>query len=298
MKPRQTTVATPSHLAQGWLSSLALHGFLLCAVIVFARQSPITLSTERFQWDVTLVQSTQPPESALTATSTTAQPIREMSAPPPTTAHRPPQTGTPYNKTVRTVQPVVAPKGIEEPTPKPRSSMNQTASPSETTITDAAPIPPSTAERLQPAVASSDPHVQEPPTAEAPTANFSPIPDSPRSSVEPSPSEAATATPVATVSSPLPDYGWLQQAIFQRLEELKRTSRPQVDQTQPLKVLVKAVVSREGVLLDSMVVKSSGLDRIDQEAISLVQRAFPMQLDRPLNRQQVAMRIPITYSRE
>lgn len=62
--------------------------------------------------------------------------------------------------------------------------------------------------------------------------------------------------------------------------------------------MVKAVVSREGTLLDSMVVQSSGLDRIDQEAMALVQRAFPMQLDHPLDRQQVAMRIPITYSRE
>lgn len=95
-----------------------------------------------------------------------------------------------------------------------------------------------------------------------------------------------------------PDYGWLQQAIFQRLEELKRSSRPSLDDSRPLKVLVKAVVSREGILLDSAVVKSSGLDRIDQEAMALVQRAFPMQLDRPLDRQQVAMRIPITYSRE
>lgn len=62
--------------------------------------------------------------------------------------------------------------------------------------------------------------------------------------------------------------------------------------------MVKAVVSRDGTLLDFAVVKSSGLDRIDQEAMALVQRAFPMQLDRPLDRQQVAMRIPITYSRE
>jgi protein TonB len=108
----------------------------------------------------------------------------------------------------------------------------------------------------------------------------------------------ATASDTPAVSSIRPDYGWLQQAIFRRLEELKRSSRPSLDDSRPLKVLVKAVVSREGILLDSAVVKSSGMDRIDQEAMALVQRAFPMQLDRPLDRQQVAMRIPITYSRE
>ena len=61
--------------------------------------------------------------------------------------------------------------------------------------------------------------------------------------------------------------------------------------------MIRVVVSREGTLLDSAVVTSSGLDRIDQEAMALVQRAFPMQFDRILNRQQIVMRIPITYSR-
>jgi protein TonB len=101
-----------------------------------------------------------------------------------------------------------------------------------------------------------------------------------------------------SASTPRLDYGWLQQAIFKRLEELKRSSRPFLDHSQPLRVMVKAVMSREGSLLDSSVAKSSGLDHIDQEAMALVQRAFPMQLDRTLDRQQIVMRIPITYSRE
>ncbi|HMS84850.1 MAG TPA: TonB family protein [Nitrospira sp.] len=101
-----------------------------------------------------------------------------------------------------------------------------------------------------------------------------------------------------TVSAARPDYGWLQQAIFRRLEGLKRLSHPYIGQSEPMKVMVKAVVSREGTLLDSLVVKSSGLDRIDQEALALVQQAFPIQLDRTLDRQQIVMRIPITYSQE
>ena len=108
---------------------------------------------------------------------------------------------------------------------------------------------------------------------------------------------AAVSDPEAASTS-RPDYGWLQQAIFRRLDELKRSSRPSLDESRPLKVLIKAVVSKEGLLLNSVVVESSGLDRIDQEAIALVQRAFPMQFDHTLDRQQIAMRIPITYSRE
>ncbi len=115
---------------------------------------------------------------------------------------------------------------------------------------------------------------------------------------------AQPAIPAATRSdreaspSARHDYGWLQQAIFTRLEELKRSSRPFIDQSEPLKVMVKAVVSREGMLLDSSVAKSSGLARIDEEAIALVQRVFPMQFARTLDREQIVMRIPITYSHE
>jgi protein TonB len=94
------------------------------------------------------------------------------------------------------------------------------------------------------------------------------------------------------------DYSWLQRAVSRRLEELKRSSRPSLGDNARLKVLVKAVVSNTGELMEAEVVKSSGLARIDQEAMTLVQRAFPMTLDESLDRPQVVMRIPITYSRE
>jgi protein TonB len=129
--------------------------------------------------------------------------------------------------------------------------------------------------------------------AAAPTEESTP----PVDATQPLPTPATTSDTTA-LSARRPDYGWLQQAIFLRLEELKRSSRPLLNQSRPLTVLVRAVVSNEGTLLDAEVVKSSGLDRIDQEAMALVQRAFPMQLDRPLDRQQIAMRIPITYLRD
>jgi TonB family protein len=99
-------------------------------------------------------------------------------------------------------------------------------------------------------------------------------------------------------SAPHTDFSWLQQAVSRSLEELKRLSRPSLDDSSKLKVLVKAVVSNRGELIEAEVVKSSGLNRIDQEAMTLVQRVFPMPLDHTLDRQQIVMRIPITYSRD
>jgi outer membrane biosynthesis protein TonB len=92
------------------------------------------------------------------------------------------------------------------------------------------------------------------------------------------------------------DYGWLQRAVSRRLEELKRSSQPSLDDSSKLKVLVRAVVSNRGELMEAEVVTSSGLERIDREA--LVHRAFPLSLDHTLDRQQIVMRIPITYSRD
>lgn len=96
---------------------------------------------------------------------------------------------------------------------------------------------------------------------------------------------------------PQADYGWLQQALSRRLEELKRSVRPSIEESSRLRVLVKAVVSSTGELMEAEIVRSSGHHGIDREAMTLVQRAFPMQLDHDLDRPQIVMRIPITFSR-
>lgn len=96
---------------------------------------------------------------------------------------------------------------------------------------------------------------------------------------------------------PRSDYGWLQRALSRRLEELKRSVRPSIEESGHLRVLVKAVVSSTGELMESEIINSSGQHHIDQDAMTLVQRAFPMSLDRVLDRPQIVMRIPITFSR-
>ena len=115
-----------------------------------------------------------------------------------------------------------------------------------------------------------------------------------RAHISPShPSLPATST---QAKSPT-DYSWLQQALFRRLDDLKSASRPSVEEAEVLRVLVRAVVSNRGELMESEIVTSSGQHHIDQEAMKLVQRAFPMSMDRELDRPQIAMRIPITFFR-
>ena len=92
------------------------------------------------------------------------------------------------------------------------------------------------------------------------------------------------------------DYGWLQSTLFNRLEHLKRQSRPLLDVSGRKKVLLRVVILEGGDLGELKIERSSGEDRLDQEALRLVQLAFPISLDYALGRPQVVVRIPISYS--
>jgi protein TonB len=321
VKARVTTQGANVHRINGWLVSLVLHGLLLSATLPLFRQLPLTIPAEPFRWDVTLVQSIEPPTEPGQTAEATEQAVVTSTEPVPVMAqvHRPVETTASYAESSATVQPIQETAVVTEPQLRSPSSI---APPVETVpvTQEAAPMPHNVAEEP----ARSSPALEEQPVTALRTNNSSVqqneptatpitqeppapvvVPMSSSSTGTPAsesvpPAQTAMAVPVQTGSSSATraDYGWLQRAIFQRLEELKRSSRPSLDQSRPLKVLVKAVVSNEGALVEAEVVKSSGLDRIDQEAMTLVQRAFPMQLDRTLDRQQIVMRIPITYSRD
>jgi periplasmic protein TonB len=309
------------HRIEGWLISLVLHGLLLSATLPLFRHVPITTPAEPFRWDITLVQSAQRAHEPLhtVAANTTEQQMTTLPAPVPVPAvaqessRRTPS----YAERIEPVSPIhesaaaaeprlqhvpsiapTDPVSVRESTPLVH---NVTAEPvSSTPASEYSPMPPPpmrdpAAPEREPAFAPTVQEEAAQATAVTGTGNTS------ARAVEAAPPRqphAATPADATSSSTPHADYSWLQRAIFQRLEELKRSSRPSLDQSSPLKVLVKAVVSNEGHLMETEVVKSSGVDRIDKEAMALVQRAFPIQLDRSLDRQRIVMRIPITYSRE
>ena len=289
MNQRTTSQETRIPLLHGWLSSIALHALMLLSIFPIFRQSLIPVYKEPFHWDVALVQTIP----------TAHEPIQTADVPHPAIAKSPDRTHTAShaNRTIHHVTPSA--EHITSLAPKPHAPVISSSEAATTSIPTELPANPAQATEppLQPIetpVASTTPALPLKTAAASATLEEN---TPPTDSTQPSPAPA-TVSDTAALSAIRPDYGWLQQAISRRLEELKRSSRPSLDESRPLKVTVKAVVSKEGILLDSAVVKSSGLDRIDQEAIALVQSAFPMQFDRTLDRQQIAMRIPITYSRE
>lgn len=301
MTQQATTNELKTQLLNGWLGSLVLHGLLLCSFLPLFRLSSLSVPKDPFHWNVTLVQSTLPTAEPLQDTTFNEPVVPKLTEQAPVAAHmdRTIHHAAPSTERIMPIQPHTAEPVAPTATPRvasPSASLNEPAStsilekpaPNYPQVSD----PPSQQADISAHLTTAETSTPQPIVA---TANETTAP--PSEVALTSPSQATVSTTEAAVI-PRPDYGWLQQAIFRRLEELKQSSRPSLDDSRHLKVTIKAVVSREGLLLDSAVVKSSGLDRIDQEAMTLVQRAFPMQLDRPLDRQQVAMRIPITYSRE
>ena len=270
-------------LLYGWLGSFTLHVFLLLGFPSLFPQA-LHVSKEPFHWDVALVQTIP----------TAHESVQTADAPQSVVPKQPDRTPTSPH-IYRTIR-YAPPERIASRAPKTDAPVT---SPSEVATTAIPNELPSTLNQItelprQPTEPLAASTTQEPSIQEAAAT----LGEENRPPTEIARPALATVSDATVVSVTRPDYGWLQQAIFRRLEELKRSSHPLLDESRPLKVTVKAVVSNEGLLLDSTIVKSSGLDRIDQEAIALVQRVFPLQLDRSLDRRQIVMRIPISYSQE
>jgi TonB family protein len=307
---------------EGWLISLFLHGLLLSTALPLFRLVPINIPPEPFRWDINLVRSTQVTHEQTIEARATERHVTSYTAPAaiPAEVQNTSRTPTSY---AGSHKPVSSIHESAVATEAPLRNVSSTV-PMETTsiVQESAQSHNVAAEVTEPVSSSS---ASENSSVPAPFTNDSSGPESepiatpgtPEQPVQapvvtgtgsirgrgfeaaaPKQPEATTPAEVVSSSAPRTDYSWLQRAIFQRLEELKRSSRPSLDHSSPLKVLVKAVVSNEGHLMDTEVLKSSGLDRIDKEAVALVQRAFPIQLDRALDRQRIVMRIPITYSRD
>jgi periplasmic protein TonB len=91
------------------------------------------------------------------------------------------------------------------------------------------------------------------------------------------------------------DYGWLAGAIRARIEELKRYPLEAKRNHWEGKVVVEAVICEDGTVASVQIKESSGRDILDQEAMSVIRKASPLNLKYPLGRQQVTILVPITY---
>ncbi|MCC6141411.1 MAG: TonB family protein [Nitrospira sp.] len=91
------------------------------------------------------------------------------------------------------------------------------------------------------------------------------------------------------------DYGWLSDALWRRIEELKRYPAQAKINHWEGKVVVEAVIRADGEVIGLSIAESSGRALLDQEALAVMKKASPLALKHPLGAPRVTILVPISY---
>jgi len=94
------------------------------------------------------------------------------------------------------------------------------------------------------------------------------------------------------------DYGWLRNALWGRIEQLKRYPIEARVNHWEGKVVVEVVIRDDGEVVGLKIVESSGRAILDQEALTVLRRASPLTLMHSLGRPSVTLLVPISYKLE
>jgi protein TonB len=104
--------------------------------------------------------------------------------------------------------------------------------------------------------------------------------------------------PVQARAAAKPDYSWLAEALWSRVERLKRYPHMARLNRWEGKVVLQAVVREDGQLLELKVAQTSGYAVLDQDALDVLRRASPLSLKHSLGQPQVVIQVPISYRLE
>ncbi|HSE59725.1 MAG TPA: TonB family protein [Nitrospiraceae bacterium] len=102
--------------------------------------------------------------------------------------------------------------------------------------------------------------------------------------------------PVRSAPATKADYGWLVEALWGRVEQLKHYPHLARLNRWEGKVILRAVIKDDGELLSVDIVSSSGHAILDKDAVEILRKASPLHLKHPLGKPQVMVQVPISYS--
>ena len=266
-------VGVVSDHTQGWLVSALLHGLAIVASLFVVKAMEPQLPPVLFQWEVSMVEA---------PTRTESQPAEPVVQPPPPTVRPSPP--------VRQTKPVIAEQSLAH---------------QEVTV------PMETTQMVKDVVTNAEPVME---SATAVSTEIKPVTSS---SVVETPMESSEQ-PVIEQSAPVEsipqhtesrlveyrqvhyretraDYGWLRDALWGRIEELKRY--PALARTNQWegKVVVSAVIRDDGEVTGVQIAETSGRAVLDEEAMVVMKKASPLRLKHPLGQRQITILIPISY---
>lgn len=262
-----------SQQSQGWLVSVLLHGLGIAVALFAVEAMQPSLPPSLFQWEISMV------EAPMRTESQPAEPVVQPS--PPTVKPSPP---------VPQTKPMIA----EQP-------------PAQQEVT----VPVETTQMVKDVVANAEPvmaYAAVASTESEPVTSPSVVETSMESSEQPAIEQGA---PIESIASHMEhrlveyrnvlhrdmraDYGWLRDALWGRIEELKRY--PALARTNHWegKVVVSAVIRDDGEVMGVQISETSGRTVLDEEAMAVMKKASPLRLKHPLGQRQITILIPISY---
>jgi periplasmic protein TonB len=264
---------TVSDQTHGWLASVLLHGLGIAASLLVVEAMEPRLPPSLFQWEIPMVEAPTRTESQ------SAEPV--VQPPPPTVKPSPP---------VRQTKPMIA----EQP-------------PAHQEVT----VPVETTRMVKDVVANAEPVMEYAPVASTesePLTSPSVVEATMESSEQPVIEQSAPVESVASHTEhrlveyrqvrhreTRADYGWLRDALWGRIEELKRY--PALARTNHWegKVVVSAVIRDDGEVMGVQIAETSGRAVLDEEAMAVMKKASPLRLKHPLGQRQITILVPINY---
>ncbi|MFO0774358.1 MAG: TonB family protein [Nitrospiraceae bacterium] len=198
--------------------------------------------------------------------------VREMPTPPPPPE---PQAEPEVRAQVTPPQPPQPPEPVPQPEP----------------LTDIARVP-----DVPPTQSIDEPRPPVAPPAQTETVPASPATE-PTATQQPSTAnDTATPSPTAPQRTAKLDFGWLTERLTGQVAQAIRYPADARLNAWEGKVVVKVTVTAAGDLIDASVVRSSGHESLDQEALALLRRLSPLTLDRPLGKDRISLHLPIRFS--
>ena len=284
--------------AGSWLVSLLIHSFAVSTAVA-AVDFAITPREEPFRWDVVMI--TAPPPAAVTAEEPTPfqpapqeiQDIAGFSARPSERRHQ---------RLLKEPPSLAHTKASQQhraaDVSKPAPSLVDGVSPDNTT--DSVPPDASTPTQANAALMADATPLIQPTSSALPPPAVETIKES-NVTQEPAVMKEERIITRLITERPIqsrvtrPDYGWLIEALWSTVEQLKRYPHIAKMNRWEGRVVVQAAIQNDGQVLNVDIVESSGHSILDQSAIEVLRRASPLNLKHPLGQDRLVLQVPITY---
>jgi len=275
-----------------WIYSVTFHAAAMGVVLLIAGRMALAPHDEPFRWNVTMVERVQQQESV-------APPQPEPERTPVPTPRRVVQPAPPVPaEPPREIPPTPAPQMVEaKPADPVLEQPIEPVEPPAPQVTEyhASPVESAPAsEPMEPATPQQTQEVVEPAVAQVQPSEEMPATTGPAEPARPAQEERPL---VAAGAAPIPrmDFGWVRDAIWRRIVEMKHyPSQARLNHWEG-KVVLRAVIRSDGHLGDLVVKETSGHRILDDAAMEAVRRICPIPLKYALGRPEIVVMIPVDY---